>query len=188
MIEMLLPILLASSQLSYKNKDTYELQTPVSVHKALKKYDPHFNPWLYKNFMPIVRSDVKLSEKSNLASVIGDFNGDKLQDVVILGSSKKNDALVAVLSKGQSYRVMEIQKYPIKTDPKKEWMTVPPKGEKEYGYWTFLSHVKPGSKKSSYEKKVLNLKNDAFSVNYWGKALILYYWNGKKFIEYTLAD
>ncbi|MEM7646226.1 MAG: hypothetical protein AAF203_04905 [Pseudomonadota bacterium] len=185
-IHGLFSLLLASTSLVYDHKNNHQLRLPDEVQKALKAYDPHFQPRKYSDFIPIVRSAYKTNQRDNLFSVIGDFNGDGLQDLVLMGSNKTNDLLVGVLSKDKAYSVVSIEKSP-KTDPKTNWIDVPP-GEKQYGLWTFVQHVGPGKKTSPYEKEPIELKADGFSQSFWGKAGVVYYFEKGQFKSFIASD
>jgi len=139
--------------------------------------------------MPSVKQYYKFSKKQNLSSVVDDFDGDGVNDVILQGRNSKEDLILAILSKTQN--VLLIDKFPL-TDPSKNWMVVPDvknnSTKKEYGLWVYLTHVPVGKKSSPYEKKKLDLKTAAFELQYFEKASVLYYFDGKKFSKFTTGD
>jgi hypothetical protein len=58
----------------------------------------------------------------------------------------------------------------------------------EEGIDVGLSWAKPGTYRSAYEPKPLVLKTDAFVVNYFEKASVLFYLRDGKFNNFTLTD
>ena len=63
----------------------YQLSIGKDALQALKKFDPNFQIWTEDAFMPSAKKYYKSSIKQTLAGVVGDFNGDKIPDVVLSG-------------------------------------------------------------------------------------------------------
>ncbi|USN48051.1 MAG: hypothetical protein H6626_02875 [Pseudobdellovibrionaceae bacterium] len=171
----------------YINKNgQFNLELGEKVKKTVKEYDANFEVYKFDDFMPTVKKSLKPDSKQNFVSVIGDMNGDKVLDVILSGYNKKNDILIAVVSSEKEYKVIEISKG-AKTSLKENWM-VTISGKKEYGLSDFISYEKPRKVKSPYEKDELDLKNDAFSLNFWEKSSTIYYFKNGKFEPYTTSD
>ena len=168
-----------------KDEGNFHLDIGHGVQTAIKKFDPYFEAWQDTDFIPAVRQIYKPSSNQTMAGVVGDFNNDKIKDVAVSGRNRTNNLLVAAVSDGGSYKVVEIDRAPL-TDPRKEWIEGP-KGQ-EPGLWVFLTHKKPGHVSSHYETKPLQLKADGITEVYFEKASVLYYFKDGKFERYTTGD
>lgn len=163
----------------------YAFEPGAEVSAALKKYDSTFKIWKDEDFSNEVKKFYKPSKNQMLAGVVADFNGDKIQDAVLMGRTSTHSVLLAALSQGKKYLVSEINKGEL-IDPKKQWV-VGADG-KRYGLETFLTHAKAGKIKSPYEEQSLDLKTDAFEEVFFEKAAVLYFFKNGKFEQYTTAD
>jgi hypothetical protein len=169
-----------------KDDGGFHLDIGKSVQDALKRYDPYFELWTETDFLPAIRQNYKPSAQQTLAGIVGDFNGDKIKDVALLGRSREHNLLVAVISQaGGTFKVFEVERRPL-TDPRRQW-TEGPKG-KEQGLWTFLSFNKPGLVTSRFEKAPLKVTTDSFLESYFESAAVLYYFKDGEFHKYTLND
>ena len=168
-----------------KDEGNFHLDIGKPVQEALKKFDPYFEAWNETDFIPAVRQSYKATANQTLAGIVGDFNNDKIKDVALIGRNRTNNLLLAAVSEGEGYKVVEIDRSPL-IDPRKEWIEGP-KG-KEPGLWVFLRHQKPGYVSSHYENGSLQLKADAFTEDYFEKAAVLYYFKDGKFERYTTGD
>lgn len=169
-----------------KDDGGFHLDIGKSVQDAVKRYDPYFELWTETDFLPAIRQNYKPSVQQTMSGIVGDFNGDRIKDVALLGRNRSHGLLIAVLSQpGGSYKVFEIEKRAL-TDPRRQWLEGP-KG-KEQGLWTFLSFNKPGLVTSRFEKSPLKLSSDGFQEVYFESAAVLYYFKDGEFQKYTLND
>jgi hypothetical protein len=165
--------------------DRPKLVLGKSAEEALKKYDPKFKVWTEQDFAPSVLKYYTFSSRQMPWTVVGDFNGDDTNDVVMLGANDSNHLLVVILSGKEKFRVLEIESFN-KTDPKKECTVGLP--IKECGLWRYLTYSGPGTRKSPHEKKELFLTTEGFELNYFEKSATLYFHDKGKFRTYTTAD
>jgi len=168
-----------------KVEGEYILVLPKMMKKALQNYDPIFTSWRQNDYLPSLLDSYTFLVNQAPFAVIGDFNGDKVLDVVSSGHNKDNDLLVCILSNGRKFKVVEIERYPL-TDPKKEWYGMG--DHREHGLWVYLTFISQGKIKSPYEKRSLKLKTDAFEWNAFEKASVLYYFKGDEFLKYQTND
>jgi hypothetical protein len=110
-----------------------------------------------------------------LFAVVGDFDGDGRDDVVMHAHKRtaadSAQVFVAILNQA-SPRVIEVQRYPHYTGPLGEYLT----------------YQKAETVRSGHEKQPLNLATDAFQIVFFEKAASLYYYRDGKFNQYFTAD
>jgi hypothetical protein len=111
-----------------------------------------------------------------LFAVVGDFDGDGRDDVVMHARKRQSadsaQVFVAILNPTAGPRVIEVQRYPLYTGPLGEYLT----------------YQKPDIIRSGHEKQALTLKTDAFQIVFFEKAAALYYYRDGKFVRYQTAD
>ena len=153
---------------------------------AIKSFDPSFQVRREADYLPSLVKDYVFTNRQLPFAVIGDFNGDGTMDVVLQGYNKTSELVIAVLSaKGGGPIVMEVVRSRL-VDPKTELYTV---GEQnEYGLWTYLTFVPKGNVDSAFAARPLKLSTDAFQLNYFEKASVLYYLSGYQFMKYVTSD
>lgn len=152
--------------------------------ESLRSYDPDFVVWEQKDYEPILVGTYKYSLQSTPSAVIGDFNGDKIQDVALLGHNKTHKKRVVLLSSATGFSVVELLNHPLH-DP-----LFPPNAHKGGGnLGQCLEFVSPGKIKAepAYNRPELNLVNDAFKFGGETGSILYYYENGK-FVDYPLSD
>jgi|GEM_PF-813273 hypothetical protein len=172
----------------------YEIILSTSMEKTLKKYAPDFKPWTAKHFHPVVFTDAeygyRFRDRKDMVTyrimqspsiVIGDFNGDGREDLVMDGYNKTHEVRIFLLSENNSYSVIisTISKLPNDFNPLKPEMS--PK---------VISLVEKGKViKSKYEELPLKLKTDAIKET--GETWeYIWYYNPleKKFSKYIIGD
>jgi hypothetical protein len=156
-----------------------------NMEKALRNYDPEFTVWSQRDYIPDITKGYPFSRKQAPFAVIGDFNGDRILDVVLQGHNKKEDLIICLMSDSRKLRVMEIERGPL-TIPQRQSYDLGP--HTEYGQWIFLTFVAPGKIESPYEDNPLELKTDAFELNYFEKASVVYYFKRGQFHKYITGD
>lgn len=154
---------------------------PEKMHEALDRYDANFEVWDIEDYLPTVAEWYKFTTKQALSKVVGDFNWDRKQDVVLQGHNDQHDLLICILSEGDGYRILEIKKE-LLSDPKTE------RYDDDYGLWTYLAYIPKQTIKSPYEPAELRLEGDAFEWVYFGKAAVLYYYKDGQFHTYQTGD
>jgi len=153
---------------------------PARLHKqVLLPSDALKGQWSRQAFVPLKASDFKSGTLQQYKfnahqapwAVLGDFNGDSKQDLLVDGKVGKNFVRAVFLS--PAYRFQVVEKFP--------WTP----GQRS----VYVEHIPPGVQEMPIAgQKRLELKCDAYCEVYPEKAAILRYWKNGKFQEYYLAD
>lgn len=169
-----------------RDEGVFYLDVGRQVQNAVKKFDPYFEAWTDTDFIPSVRQEYKSSGHQTLAGIVSDFNGDGRRDVALLGRTRDNNVLLAVVSQGQDYRVFVVDRGPL-INPRRAWIEGP--AGREPGLWTYLSYVKAGWLSSRVDQRPsLQLKSDGFAEHYFGKGSVVYFFKDGKFERYTQGE
>jgi len=109
-------------------------------------------------------------------AVMGDFNGDNKPDLVVSGRNPKEKIVVALISEKENYRILEVWKSPL--------------FENENRIFHYLTLITPTkiSENKKFNRPEINLKTNAFVINFFEKSSSIYIYNGNKFIAYQLSD
>lgn len=174
---------------------TIVLSSPMI--KALNDYDSEFKIYQARHYATWARRlyDYKSYESwsgsymgyQTPSAVIGDFNGDKIADIAVSGVSKKYRAVLVLISNGQNYKVIAVNKGMF---------------EKEYNFNFFFDKKAKSDMCASlelmprgetiraepaYNRPEIKLKTDAFT--YGGeKGSGLYIYENGNFTEYIMSD
>lgn len=89
----------------------YVALVPQAVRDAVDKYDPSFMPWRYDEYDPETGRQYVFSEAEAMFGVIGDFNGDRIPDVVMDGYTSDSHVTLSVLSGKAGYVAVEVDKH-----------------------------------------------------------------------------
>ena len=164
----------------------YKIELSSAMKTALEKHEPDFEIWGAQDFVPEIRQWYTYQcfkpWRSFLAYqtpsiIIGDLNDDKAPDVVLLGNDKICPVIIVLLSKNKEYEVIRLTDFPLYSNEEKEELEV------------LLEYVPPQKIQTVYENnRLLDLKNDAFSVVAFEKCSSLYYYSNGKFVQYGLTD
>ncbi len=154
-------------------------------NEAVRAYNPAFQIRRETDYLPSVVSGYLFSNHQLPFAVIGDFNGDGVRDVVLQGYDKNNELVIAVLSNRGGSRVMEVVRSKL-VDPQTESYSVG--DHSENGLWIYLTFVPRGIVESPFAQRPLQLSTDAFELNYFEKASVLYYLTGQTFQKYVVSD
>lgn len=93
-------------------EDVKDITLPDVIVKALAAYDPEFYIWTLVAYPPEKLTQYPYSAKSMPYAVFGDYNGDGREDMVLAGHNKDANIIVALLSTGTGYHVVEVQETP----------------------------------------------------------------------------
>ncbi len=154
------------------------LVLPEEMQHALDQYDPNFVIWEIDDFLPMAVRCYRFTTVQSMSIVLGDFNRDQNQDVVLNGHNSKNDLILCLLSHEDNYRVIEILKSSLS-------QPISTREDLAHRIWVYLLHIPKQIIKSSYGIKELKLDGDAFVIDYFGKASILHYFVDGKFCQYS---
>ncbi len=152
---------------------------------AIRSYNQDFQIRKQADYLPSLLKQYTFSNRQLPFAVIGDFNGDGKNDVALQGHDKTRELLIAVLSSTGGPVVMEIMRSAL-VDPKTEFYGMG--DHNEYGLWMYLTFVPKGLVDSPFSNQPLKLSTDAFELNYFEKASVLYYLNGWRFEKYVTSD
>ena len=153
--------------------------------EAIKAYNSAFQIRREADYLPTLLKEYIFSNHQLPFAVVGDFNGDGRNDVVLQGYDKTNDLTIAVLSSSRGSAVMEIGRSKL-INPETEFYAAG--DHNEHGLWMYLTFVPRGMVDSPFAQHPLKLSTDAFELNYFEKASVLYYLNGQVFQKYVVSD
>lgn len=173
----------------------YKIILSTGMRTALKEYDPEFKIWKMQDFNSMLRMGFYSFKPDRPgrhflayqtpSAVIGDFNGDNIPDIVLLGHDKIREKVIVILSKNSKYHIIELIKYPL------TYSALEP-GYKISGgnVEAYLRLISPGKIKAApaYDRPELDIKTDAFEFGMFERASDLYYYSDGKFIKYALSS
>jgi hypothetical protein len=168
--------------------DTHTVVLPLPMYRALVARVPGFQlaqpreyAWDIGRYAgPMSDSGgtpYQFSRRRLLSAVVGDFDGDGVDDVVLSGAGDSQGWFGALMSGPDSVRVVEVSEVP--------------SDDRSCGAsHTFLEWIGPGRYDASpdLEPEPLVLTTDAFILVYWEKAAEIYYWRDGTFRVYAIAD
>lgn len=157
--------------------DSVHLTLTPAMERALHEHASTFSLWQPVDYVDGIMDRYESSDRQAASVVVADFNGDGAEDVVLMGHTEDTELLLALVSEGSAYQLVEIDRSPLGR----------PMGA-DYTLITYLLHVPPGPIESHYEEEPLILENPAFELVYAGKAAVLYYYADGRFHMYTTAD
>lgn len=170
----------------------YKVVLSTMMEAALTAYDPEFRIWEARDFEPFLRDIYTYGPSSGryfhtyqvLSAVIGDFNGDKISDIVLIGHNTTHEKRIVLISSTTGYSVVELLNHPLH-DPL--FSPTAHKGGGNIGQC--LEFVPPGkiNAEPAYNRPELNLVHDAFKFGGETGSVLYYYENGK-FVDYTMSD
>ena len=167
-----------------KKGDHCTLILPDEIRKAIHNYDSTFQIWETRDFVKSCDGNYNYyscSEHQVQYAVVGKFNDDSAPDVALLGHNKKYSYLLGIVSSGQTYRVMEIQKWPV-AFPGSTWID----NENNKGLWEYLLYYHPDN---SIPQKTRTLySHDGFLKAVYGKGSTIYWMQNDKFKSAVYGD
>ncbi len=145
-----------------------------SLEKALHDFDSAFVPLTPDDYIATLRDKGHPSGRGSLVFCVGDFDGNRLDDVVILGRSGGGmRLLIAFQQKKNRFTLMKVKDFPF-FEP----------GEED----AFVSKVPAYTLNVTAEKRTLSFKTDTFLLTYYRRGSILYNWNGREFIQNQMVQ
>jgi hypothetical protein len=158
----------------------YTVQLSSAMSEVLKEYDWNFVILKSSDFYKDVIRTYSFTEKQTPFAVIGDFNGDEVLDVILLGHDRKYVQLLGIVSSANGFEIVPVLSYP--------W-TEPGEKMRDAGLMAkYLAYVPPRRVESAFEGFPLELKTDAFELLYFKKSSVLYYYENGVFNQYTTGD
>jgi hypothetical protein len=162
------------------------LDLPARMRAALDALAPGFREMRVVDFdsttwRPQPGWEYPFDGRQALFAVLGDFDADGRNDVVVRQQSRTEVRTVVVLDAEPQPRTIEIGR------------GIRSPGESPGSEWIFLMVRPPGtlelpSWETADAETTLVLTHDAFEVVYWEKGSMMYYWMNGRFEEFVTAD
>jgi hypothetical protein len=163
--------------ITQQDSSGFRLLLPVPMQKVLGDSAPDFVLWPWEHYDRDLRSSYVISHRTAPSAVIGDYNGDGVQDVVMEGHDRNRMLRLCLLSRHDGFTFIVLQSLP--------WDSTKLDPHTEISYLTFQG---PGRIGTNYNEEEMVLRTDAFERITLDKAAVLYYWDGKAFVEFQTAD
>jgi hypothetical protein len=163
----------------------YSIYLSTHIQNLIYNLIPKFEIYKAKDLDPII---IKLYEFKTFmpwrpfmayqtpTAVIGDFNGDNKLHLVVSGRNPKEKITVALITEKDNYQILEVWKSPLV--------------ENENSIFHHLTLITPTkiSENKKFNRTEINLKTDAFVINFFEKSSTIYVYDGNKFISYQMSD
>jgi hypothetical protein len=158
-----------------------DIKLSTAMRRILDDSVPDFVPWTMEHYADEVRWWVRQSQPQPPWAVIGDFNRDSVQDLVIDGTDGRRDLRIALVSNGETFRVFFLKAAPL--------------GQQRVQSIEFLAYQEPTTVDSlacdngdQCHPVGFHLTADAFQVVFYEKASSVWYWTGSGFASATTSD
>ena len=153
----------------------YSLRLPSQIRTAIRNYDSAFVCWQLDEYDNFIRQTYEPNPHQLPYAIIGDFNGDGKDDVILHGHNHANEILIAILSVDAAYSLMELRR---SEDSDSTFKPIP----------DLLTFVAKGTIVHSFDlEDSLKLNTDAFK---WGveKGSSVWYFENGKFAQFITGD
>ncbi|HTF04534.1 MAG TPA: hypothetical protein VK826_10930 [Bacteroidia bacterium] len=161
------------------------LHLSETIQNALRNFDSTFQVWSVRDFVKSCdgnKNYYSCNEHQLQFAVIGDFNGDSVNDLAVLGHNKRNALLVGVVSNPAGYSAMEIEKFPLEF-PQSTWID----DEKNTGLSAYMEYCSAErAATSNWGNK--GIEHDAFLYGTCGKGFSIYWLEHESFQKGTFSD
>lgn len=168
-------------EIRFDDSVTVRLELPPPMARLLADSAPGFVPWSLAHYTPDVRGWALPKSRSALSVVIGDFNGDKVLDVVADGYDRSRTLQIALVSNAGGWLFITLHAHPLDTVPVPAANPYARLGE-------YLTLAPPGRYESNFEDEPLVLKSDGFYQVYFEKAAVLNYFDGRTLVSWVATD
>ena len=191
----------APAQRIERRNDDAVLVLPAAMQAALQAFDSTFVPRRLSDYAPghydrrcpappdCPEPWYQITDRQALFAAAGDFNGDRILDVVLDGENAREGARLIIMSDGSRFRVAILHSLgvvPARIRQFRERPRAP--DEAELGVGEGLAVVGPGTIRSEFEAEPLVLTTDAFVLHYFEKAAVIYYYRNGVWRSYTISD
>ena len=182
---LIFAILISQRAYSQDNGPTITYQRTISLpekmQKALDEYNSNFKSWDIGDYLPDIVHDYRFTSRQALSTVIGDFNGDAINDIIMDGHDDLHNLLICILSDMPNYRIIEISKMPYQ-NPK----TI--RYDDQFGIWDYLEFIGIQTLSSPFEPDPVKMQGDGVIVFAWRKASHVLYYKHGEFKTYITGD
>lgn len=152
------------------------LALPDVMTHALATALPGFRSWQVTDYEPAMRRRRWYTRWHAPFAAIGDYNGDGVLDVVLMGTTDEDAMTVCVMSAGGAFTTLELARRAFGSKPVR-----PAPG-------VVLSAFARGYVRSGHEDAPLDLRADAFVVNLLEKSAVVRYYEAGEFHQYAISD
>lgn len=163
------------------------LDLPRELRSQLAAKAPQFHMFSQCDFLPSIVAALPRLRREGvefLSAVVGDFDGDRLSDVILTGHVADRKKLILIFTRAEDY---EFRTYDRGFFNPHGWYAIE-ENAYEYGLDWYLRKVRPGKITSPYEKQTLGLKTDAFEIVFIERASVVYYWKDGELKRYITSD
>jgi pimeloyl-ACP methyl ester carboxylesterase len=147
---------------------------------ALTEQAPDFRPWEADDYPPRFQAPQWYSRWHAPFAAIGDYNGDGVLDLTVLGVTSSQGKALCLLSDGDRLTVMNVDVTPPKLASNADGRHPSP--------YVVLEAFARGYVAPGHESQPLDLSADAFVVVYIEKSAIIRYLQDGAFARYSLGD
>ena len=134
------------------------------IKKILKKKYRNFSPYSFNDYNKSVKNLMGETRDNLPASIIGDYNGDGVKDLILMGSNKNKHVIIAFVSNGKNYKDYVVS------------------SERAFKKPLDIYLVNIQDSKIKFDDKK---SRDAFQVESFGGAAVAKFFDGKKFADNT---
>lgn len=150
----------------------YSLQLPSQIQATLKGYDSTFICWQFDEYDEFTQQSYQVNHHQLPYAIVGDFNGDGKQDVILDGHNHVNRVILAVLSSNEAFGIIELGQFAY----------ISPTNEQSW-----LQFIPKGTMVQAFESESIELKADAFE---WvsAKGSSVWHFDNGRFSEVVTGD
>jgi hypothetical protein len=151
-----------------------ELQLPASFRDALARAAPGFVTWQLPDYTPDIRTGYTVTVRQTPWAVVGDFDADGNQDLVVEGHTAERALRLCILARGREFEVLTLDSVAYHAGPR--------------AIDHALLFVAPGRLGTNFSDDTVTIFADGFEVYFWEKAGSAYYWKNGHFEEFATSD
>lgn len=160
------PVIVAS-------KGGFELALPSEMSTAIQKAVPGFQTETLTSYYPDIQKGYRFTSRQAPWAVVGDFDGDGGQDVVLDGHAR-----------GRCYRLCVWGR----SSPAVDTLSVRTCDDRRTGFGSVLMYVAPGERGTNFSDDYVFIYTDSYDDYIWEKAGSTWYWKDGRWNEFVSSD